>query len=295
LAVLATSACTGKKQTRSGKLKIVTTTGMLGDLASNIGGDAVTVESLMGPGIDPHLYRPTPSDVQKLQSADFIVYNGLELEGRMEEMLDKLSASKPTFAVGSKLPESRLVTVAGSGKRFDPHIWFDVTLWSEAGKHLADELAKQDPDHAKEFADRFQTYLSKLSVLNNDIIMRLSAVPKNQRVLVTAHDAFHYFGKAYDFEVLGIQGTSTATEAGAGEIKRLAEVIAERKIKAIFVETSVPKATVEALQKAVASRGWAVKIGGSLFSDAMGNPGTPEGTYIGMVEHNAQTIADALK
>jgi manganese/zinc/iron transport system substrate-binding protein len=234
--------------------------------------------------------------VETLSRADIIFYGGLELEGRMTDLFVKMARSgKPTVPVSERIPESQLRQPPEFQGKFDPHIWFDVTLWKLAVETIRDELAKLDPGSAETYRQNAAAYLQKLDALHQYVKTEMAAIPANNRVLITAHDAFGYFGRQYGIEVIGLQGTSTATEAGAGDVQRLAKLIADRKIKAIFVESSVPKATLEAVQAAVKARGWNVAIGGQLFSDAMGQEGTPEGTYIGMVRHNVDTMVRALK
>lgn len=282
-------------RTDGGRLKIVSTVGMIADAVKEVGGEEVESIGLMGPGIDPHLYRATAGDVEKLESADVIFYGGLELEGRMTDIFVKMAGrGTPTYAVSEKVPESELREPPEFQGKFDPHIWFDVLLWKHAVEHIRDGLIAARPGAADKIRKQADAYLAQLDELHRYVEEQVARVPKDQRVLITAHDAFGYFGRRYGFEVIGIQGTSTATEAGAGDLRRIAALIATRKIKAIFVESSVPPATIEALQKAVQSRGWDVAIGGELFSDAMGQAGTPEGTYVGMVRHNVDTIVGAL-
>lgn len=280
----------------SDKLRVVSTIGMIRDAVERVGGDHVESIGLMGPGVDPHLYRATAGDVRTLERADLVFYGGLELEGRMTDIFVKMARrGTPTFAVSERVPETDLLEPPEFEGKFDPHIWFDVLLWKRAVEVIRDALIDARPKHAEVFRRNADTYLKELDDLHRYVLQRAAEVPEAQRVLVTAHDAFGYFGRRYGFEVVGIQGTSTATEAGAGALRSLADLIARRKIKAIFVESSVPPATIEALQKAVRSRGWDVAIGGELFSDAMGQDGTPEGTYVGMVRHNIDTIAKALE
>jgi manganese/zinc/iron transport system substrate-binding protein len=288
--------CAPKEQASSGKIHAVSTVGMIRDAVSNVGGDQVESIGLMGPGVDPHLYRATAGDVQKLEKADVIFYGGLELEGRMTDIFVKMaSRGTPTYPVSEGVPQTELREPPEFQGKFDPHIWFDVTLWKHAVKSVQDGLSKARPASSELFKTNAEKYLKELDDLHAYVKTETAKVPKAQRVLITAHDAFGYFGRQYDFEVIGIQGTSTATEAGAGALRRIADTIAARKVKAIFVESSVPRSTIEALQKAVQSRGWNVAIGGQLFSDAMGKDGTPEGTYIGMVKHNVDTIVKALR
>lgn len=278
------------------KIKAVSTVGMIRDIVGIVGGDEVESIGLMGPGVDPHLYRATAGDVQKLESADIIFYGGLELEGRMTDIFVKMaSRGTPTHAVSEKVPQGELREPPEFQGKFDPHIWFDVTLWKHAVESVRDGLSALKPASKAKFEENTATYLKQLDELNTYCKDQINTIPKERRVLVTAHDAFGYFGRRYGMEVVGIQGTSTAAEAGGGAIRKIAELIAQRKLPAIFVESSIPKATIEALQKAVQARGWNVAIGGELFSDAMGKDGTPEGTYIGMVRHNVDTIVKALK
>jgi manganese/zinc/iron transport system substrate-binding protein len=279
----------------SAPIQITTTTGMIADLAANIGGDRVEVVSLMGPGVDPHLYKPSAGDISKLEDADIIFYNGLELEGRMTDLLVKIARSgKPTVPVSENIAPDLLREPPQFQGKYDPHIWFDVTLWQQAAQRVKDELSAFDPGSDATYQANLDAYLAQLDELNQYATDQIASIPEGQRVLITAHDAFGYFGERYGIEVLGLQGTSTATEATAGDIQALAELIAERKIPAIFVESSVPPATIEAVQAAVRDRGFDVAIGGQLFSDAMGAADTPEGTYIGMVRHNVDTVVGAL-
>jgi manganese/zinc/iron transport system substrate-binding protein len=276
-------------------IRITTTTGMIADLAENIGGDRVEADSLMGPGVDPHLYKPSAGDIRRLEEADVIFYNGLELEGRMTDILVKIArAGTPTVPVAEGIPEDRLREPPQFAGKYDPHIWFDVTLWQMAAQRVKDELATIDPASDALYQTNLDAYLTQLDELHAYVQEQILRIPEGQRVLITAHDAFGYYGEQYGIDVRGLQGMSTATEATAGDIQALAEFIAERQIPAIFVESSVPPATIEAVQEAVRDRGFDVVIGGQLFSDAMGAAGTPEGTYLGMVRYNTDTIVKAL-
>jgi len=276
-------------------IRIVTTIGQLTDITQIIGGAHVAVEGLMGPGVDPHLYKASESDVRKLSDAQIIFYNGLYLEAKMEDIFKKMGRISKTVPLGEVIAiDRRLGSVNYSG-HYDPHIWFDVALWMKVVERARDELAAFDPVNQKDYETNAARYLSELQELHEYVLRRAQELPQEQRVLVTAHDAFRYFGRAYGFEVVGLQGISTQSEAGTADVKRLADFIAARKIKAIFIESSVPERNIRAVQQAVESRGWDVKIGGELFSDAMGDHGTFEGTYIGMVTHNIDTIVNALK
>lgn len=279
---------------QSDPIKVVTTIGMLGDAVRNIGGDRVEVQALMGPGIDPHLYKPTAGNVRDLANADIIFYGGLELEGRMADTLEKIARTKLAIATFESIPAELLLAPAAFKGKHDPHVWFDVTLWTYVVNAVTQELATYAPEDAEFFRTNADSYLAQLTTLDSWIREQVATVPENQRVLVTAHDAFGYFGHQYGFEVQGLQGISTATEASANDIQDLVDLIVERQIPSIFVESSVPPATIEAVQAAAQSRGWNVTIGQPLFSDAMGKDGTFEGTYIGMVTWNVNAIVSAL-
>ncbi len=277
-----------------GPIQVVATVGQLADIAQIVGGDHAQVTGLMGAGVDPHLYVATEGDVDLLQNADIIFYNGLFLEAQLDQILRQLAERKTVTAVGETIDHSLLLPWAGHENQFDPHIWFDVTLWMKAVEAVRDTYAQFDPDHAADYEANAAAYLKELEALHAYVQEQAQRVPQAQRVLITAHDAFHYFGRAYGFDVRGLQGISTATEASTADVRDLANFIVAHKIPAIFIESSVPVRNVEALQAAVRAQGFDVTIGGSLFSDAMGNPGTPEGTYIGMVRHNIDTIVGAL-
>ena len=276
------------------KFRVVTTIGMITDIVKNVGGNRVEVIGLMGPGVDPHLYKPSAGDVQKLNSASLIFYNGLHLESKMGDVLAKMSGDIKTVAVTDAVDRGLLLTSPEYEGQYDPHLWFNVTLWMEAVVKVRDALSEFDPDNTVMYRSNAERYLAKLTELHQYVKSQVKRVPPQQRVLVTAHDAFNYFGEGYGFEVHGLQGISTATEAGIADVQELATFIAERRIPAIFVESSVSSKSLEAVKAAVKSKGFDVEIGGELFSDAMGNAGTPEGTYIGMVRHNIDTIVKGL-
>ena len=274
-------------------IQAVCTTGMVADLVRNIGGERVEVVQLMGEGVDPHLYRPSPDDVSRLSRADIIFYSGLHLEGQFAAVLSRLAKSKPTFPVTAGIQEEKLLEVADG--YFDPHVWFDVSLWSEAAEYVGNALAEFDAANAGEYRERTREYRQRLAELHDEVKTRIAAIPGDRRVLVTAHDAFHYFGRAYEMEVVAIQGVSTESEASVRKINELVDLVVTRKIPAVFVESSVSERSMQALIDGCAARGHEVRQGGELFSDAMGAPGTPEGTYEGMVRHNVQTIVEALR
>ena len=279
----------------SNKVLVTTTTNVITDLVENIGGDKVQVIGLMGPGVDPHLYRPSASDVKKLQDADIVFYNGLDLEGKMGDIFVKIGREGTSvWAVSENIPHESLLDLDTAG-HFDPHIWWNIELWIEAAKVVSDGLTEYDPENTKSYQKNLDEYISNLQELKKNTLSEIRTIPEDQRVLVTAHDAFQYFGHAYGLEEMAIQGWSTDSEAGIREIQNLADIITERKIKAIFVETSISPATIEALEAAVQDKGHSVVIGGELFSDAIGEKGTNEGTYIGAFTHNVNTIVKALK
>ena len=285
--------CTVNDTSQDDKLYIVSTTGMIDDIVSNLCDSTVKHEALMGPGVDPHLYKAKPSDLKKLQNADIIFYNGLHLEGKMSEVLEKLSKSgKKVFAVSEGLKENDLIKISNS-EIHDPHIWFNVELWIKATDYIYSKLKSESPTQVfDEYHDSFKT---ELTSLHNYVKQEISSIPDSQRVLITAHDAFGYFGKAYDIKVYGIQGISTLSDYGLKDLKNLQELIISNNIKAVFVESSVPKRSIEALIAGCESQGHHLTIGGTLYSDAMGQQNTPEGTYIGMVKANINTITKGLK
>jgi len=275
-------------------IRVVTTVGMITDIVQNVGGERVSVTGLMGPGVDPHLYKASEGDVSRLSEADVIFYNGLHLEAKMGEVMEKMGKRIKTVAVTHGIDESRLLSPPEFEGAHDPHVWFDVTLWMKAVEAIRDTLIEVDPGSAELYRGNAQNYLTKLEELHAYAQAQAARVPKQQRVVITAHDAFNYFGRAYDFEVRGLQGISTATEAGTGDMQALADYIATNRIPAICVESSGPARNIEAVQAAVKAKGFDVRIGGELFSDAMGDSSTEEGTYIGMVRHNVDTIVSAL-
>ena len=275
-------------------LQVVATTGMIADAARAIGGDAVAVKALMGPGVDPHSYRQTRSDIVAMTRADLVLRHGLYLEAQMEEFFDQLAGRRALVAVAEAIPRDRLRAHADYADKFDPHVWMEPGLWSVPVAEVQRALTAVRPDLAEAFAARAEAYQSTLARLDTYAGQAMTSVPGPARVLVTAHDAFGYFGQAYGVEVLGIQGISTESEAGLNRIGQLVDVLVDRGIGAVFVESSVSDRNMRALIEGAASRGHRVEIGGELYSDAMGAPGTYEGTYPGMIDHNVTTIATAL-
>ena len=279
--------------------QIICTTGMIADVVSSVVGDQADVVALLGAGVDPHLYKPTRADVVALSRADVVFYNGLHLEGKMSEVLSGLKAKgKIVVAVAEmalqKYPERALVEAGEANIQTDPHLWMSVEAWMDVVEVIADALSAWDPDHAAEYRINASGYLETLRLLDMYASKSLATIPEKQRILVTAHDAFGYLGKAYEIEVRGIQGLSTESEAGLRDLEDLVDCIVESSIPAVFVETSVADKNVRALVEGAASRGCMVEVGGSLFSDAMGASGTYTGTYIGMIDHNITTITNAL-
>lgn len=290
------SVSAGNTGSAENKLNVVATTTMLADLSAVIGGQRVSADGLMGAGIDPHLYQASAGDVSLMQNADVVVYNGLHLEGKMGEIFENLSGQGPTvICIEDGLDESKLLAWEGDGSIHDPHIWFDVSLWKDAAKTVTDGLSQADPEGKEDYEANLKAYLEELDAADTYIRNRAGELPESQRVLVTAHDAFQYFGKAYGFEVKGLQGISTDAEAGTADVSALADFIVERQIKAIFVESSVPPKTIEALQAAVKAKDFDVAIGGELYSDSLGDEASGADTYILTVKANIDTIVNALK
>jgi manganese/zinc/iron transport system substrate-binding protein len=275
-----------------GPLRVVATTGIVADLVERVGGDRVEVEALMGPGVDPHLYQASEGDVRRLADADLVVYNGLHLEAKLADVLERIEGR--TLAAAEGIDPELLRAPPEFAGQYDPHVWFDVELWSTAVETVRDGLTAVDPEGAATYREHAAAYLEELHELHAWIGQQVERVPADRRILITAHDAFGYFGAAYGFEVRGLQGISTVSEAGAGDVQRLAALIAEREIPTIFVETSVSPRAITAVQEAVRARGFEVQVGEELYSDALGDPGTPEGTYVGMVRHNVEAIVSGL-
>jgi manganese/zinc/iron transport system substrate-binding protein len=275
-------------------LKVVCTTGMIADALQQIVGDSAKVESLMGPGVDPHLYKATQGDLKLLRSADVVFYNGLHLEGKMGDVLSKLGRLKPVIALADSLPAARLMNSTDYAGAYDPHVWFDVSLWSEVVAVAGRNMARLDPSKAAYYQSNTAAFQGELAALHEEIQQKISEIPQAQRVLITAHDAFAYFGRAYDIEVRGLQGISTLSEYGLKDVSQLVDFITARQIRAVFVESSVPTKALEAVVEGCTQRGHKVRIGGTLYSDAMGAEGTPAGTYTGMVRENVAVIVEGL-
>ena len=279
----------------SGKLKVVVTTSMLTDLVKNIGGDLIDLQGLMGAGVDPHLYKASEGDVSKLFNADVIFYNGLHLEGKLVAVFEKMETQKTTVALGEFLAKEGLIGSDYFASNYDPHVWFNIQYFKEFSDKVTSVLSEKDPKNAASFTANNLAFQQKLDLLHTAVVNTIATLAPEKRILVTAHDAFNYFGKAYGFKVVGLQGLSTATEAGVQDVQKLSEYIIANKVKAIFIESSVPRRTIEALQEAVLSKGHQVSIGGSLYSDALGDADSVEGTYVGMFLYNVKTIVNALQ
>jgi len=297
--MLLLGACGGTEESADGSegtgsneaIQVLTTIAQIGEPLSEIGGDRVEIESLMGPSVDPHVYNPTQSDIAKVDEAEIIFYNGLDLEVNMVEVFDSIRASKPVLAIGETLSKDVLIE-EGDGV-VDPHIWFNLDLWQEALDAAVEELKAYSPEDADFFEENKQNYFEKLEELKEET-KKLAAIPEGNRYLVTAHDAFGYFGEMHDIEVIGLQGLSTEDEVGLTDINETIEIINEHEVPAIFVESSINSDAIEAVIEGAQSDGVDVELGGELFSDAMGAPDTEEGTYIGMYRHNVNTIYEAL-
>jgi manganese/zinc/iron transport system substrate-binding protein len=300
LCMLATSGCTDFADfgTDDQRIRVVCTTGQVGDMIAHLGGEHVEVRTLMGPGVDPHLYKATPGDIRLLKRATVIFYSGLHLEGRLADVLEKFSERKPTFAVSDEIREyspDRLRRAPEFAASYDPHLWFDVGLWADCADYAARKLIEVDPAHADDYRRHADAYIADLRALDQQIRRRLAEIPAERRVLVTAHDAFGYFGRAYDVEVHGLQGISTADEADLGAINELVQMLVARHVKAVFIETSVPSKNIRSLIQGCDAAGHELALGGELYSDAMGPAGTPEGSYIGMIQYNVDQIVGALR
>lgn len=277
-----------------GPLAVVATTGMIADAARQVGGDLVEVQALMGPGVDPHAYRQTRTDIVAMTRADLVLWHGLYLEAQMEDFFRDLSGSQAVVAVAEELPTNLLLSHDDYEGRYDPHVWMNPNLWSKVVIEIRDALIEAHPEAEDTFRANADAHLGDLARLARYTTEVLSTVPPESRVLLSAHDAFNYFGAAYGFEVMGIQGISTESEAGLNRIGELVNLLVARDIGAVFVESSVSDRNIRALIEGAAAQGHEVSIGGELFSDAMGEPGSYEGTYLGMIDHNATVISSAL-
>lgn len=273
-------------------IQIVTTIAQIGEPIQMIGGDRVEVECLMGPGVDPHLYKATQGDISTLQNADVIFFSGLHLEGNMVDIFSKLKETKTALAVGESIDEKRLLKDENGA--IDPHIWFDLDIWKDALESATEVLKEYSPEDADYFEQNKQNYFNKIDEVKAEANEQLMSIPKEQRVLVTAHDAFGYFGRMFDIEVVGLQGLSTEDEVGLSDIQSTVDLLIEKQVPAVFVESSINQNSIQAVIEGASKEGLKVGLGGELFSDAMGEAGTEEGTYLGMYRHNVSTIYHGL-
>lgn len=288
----------GTDDTGNAEVRVVSTTNFITDVVREVGGNRVAVDGLLGPGVDPHLYKASAGDVTRLREADGVFYNGLYLEAKMEEVFEEIGEDKPVIAVTEGMPREDLLSPpsdAAPEEEYDPHVWFDVRLWKHAVESIRDGLTEIDPAGEAIYSANAGEYLRKLDELDAETERRIASIPAGQRVLVTSHDAFRYFGNRYDIDVAAIQGLSTAAEATTADIERVARTIADRRVKAVFIESSVPPQTIDAVLASARRMGQVAVVGGELFSDAAGQAGTPEGTYIGMVESNVEKLVDGLR
>lgn len=276
------------------KLYVVCTTNIIADAITNIAQEHINLEMLMGPGVDPHLYKPIEQDITKIAQADIIFYNGLHLEARMADLFNSMHKDKVTIAVCANIPDKKLIRSSEHEQYFDPHVWFDPALWIYAVETITSTLQKHVPQHAQIYEQNKKDYLKKITSMYQQTKHLMKSIPKKQRVLITGHDAFEYFARAYDCQVMSLQGISTASEAGTKDIQDLSNFIFTHKIPAIFIETSIPPRNIQAVQQNVKARGFDVRIGQELFSDALGSQGTDEGSYIGMMNYNISTIVQDL-
>lgn len=288
------TGCSMERQADDGRLRVAATTNIVTDLAAQIGGDRVSVTGLMGPGVDPHLYRASAGDVLTLDEADLILFVGLELEGKMADLLHQIGRTRASVPVTRDIPRSSLIAPDGHDQLADPHVWFSVPLWMHAARTVADALGEVDPEGRAYYSTRRDAYLGRLEALDRDLRAELARVPPGRRVLITSHDAFAYFGAEYGFVVEPIQGISTVTEATTSDIERVAGVIVRHELPAVFIESSVPQQTIDAVLASARQSGQRAQVGGELFSDSAGSAGTPEAHYTGMVRHNLQAIVGGL-
>ncbi|MBS4221032.1 zinc ABC transporter substrate-binding protein [Bacillus sp. FJAT-49711] len=299
LIISATTACSNANATKNnsdGIVNVTATIGMITDVVKEVGGEHVNAVGLMGSGVDPHLYKASQGDIKKLDQADVIFYNGLHLEGKMVEIFERMAKEKPTVAISDNIDRSTLrLGDEEMETEYDPHIWFNVAHWIKATESVRDSLIEYDPAHKEDYQENAANYLKQLEELDYEVKEKISTIPESGRVLVTAHDAFGYFGDAYGIKVMGLQGISTASEAGTKDLIELRDYLVDNKVKAVFIESSVPRKAIDAVIQGAGKKGHKVEIGGELFSDAVGEDGTPEGTYIGMIRHNVNTIVNALK
>jgi len=272
----------------------VATVGMVAEIVRNVAGEHFTVIQIMGPGVDPHLYKVTRDDVQTIMDGDIVFYSGLMLEGKMSDTLIKVARNKPVFAVTEMIDEAELLEPEDFEGHYDPHVWMDVSAWSKCVDVVSKSLAEFDPVHADDYQANAQEYRQQLAVLHQYGVQSIGSIPAGSRLLITSHDAFNYFGRAYGLDVQGIQGISTESEAGLLRINELVDQLVAKNVRAVFVESSVPRKNIEAIIEGARAKNHTITIGGELFSDAMGEAGTYEGTYLGMLDHNITLVTRGL-
>ncbi len=287
-------SCSAPEKESNDQFKVVCTTTMIADAVNQIGKGEVEVVSLMGPGIDPHYYKATQGDIAELRSADLVLYNGLELEGKMGDVLAKLGRSQPVLAIADQVTKNNLIELENQNV-VDPHIWFDATIWSQCVYGIASKMIRHQAMDSATILQNTQSYLDSLANLHRWVGEEIGSIPENQRLLITSHDAFGYFSRAYNIQVLGLQGVTTTAEFGLKDVTDMVDTIVKRRIKAVFVESSVPSKYMDAVMEGCRSKGYNVKNGGTLYSDALGDVGGPAGTYAGMLRENVKTIVSALR
>jgi manganese/zinc/iron transport system substrate-binding protein len=283
-----------EKRSHNNVLNVVCTTSIIGDIVKQVSGDNITIHTLMGPGVDPHLYKPLENDIMNIAQADVIFYNGLHLEAQMEHIFQHLQEYKTTIPITKDIPQENLIASFEYDNHYDPHVWFHLPLWMNTIHTIAETLCDEDPEHAEEYKKNAANYHKECETVFERTSKLLQKIPKEKRILITGHDAFQYFAQAYDFEVVGLQGISTESQVGSQDIQQLIDFIVLRKIPALFIETSTPIRNIKTIQEGVAQKYFSVEIGGELYSDALGSKGTPENSYLGMIESNIYTIYHAL-
>lgn len=291
---LALISCVGENTEDDGKTTIVCTTSIAGDLVKSVVPDDFEVISIMGPGIDPHIYKPKPGDIDALQKADYVVYNGLHLEGKMGEILENFAKLKPVFALSEAINERKLIKAESFQAGVDPHIWFDPSLWQQCGEHISDVFSAEFPDRQQEFKAKKMSFKGSFKTLLNDLDSMISAIPEDKKVLVTAHDAFSYFARRYKFELITIQGLSTQADFSIKTVEDISNNMVEKAVSCAFFESSIPRKSVETLINVCQQKGLQVKSGGTLYSDALGSSNGPAASYFGMFRHNVKEISSCL-
>lgn len=287
------AGCNAESSPQTKKIQVTATTGLIADLVRQVGGEYVEVTELMGPGVDPHLYKASTRDVTKLDQADLIFYNGLHLEGKMTHILSKIGRHKPVVAIAEHIDPKKLIPIGHH--QYDPHIWFDISLWMEATEVVKQTLIKRDPQHTKQYQLQADQYRAQLQKLHLSTKKRIASIPKEQRILITAHDAFGYLDRTYGIKVVALQGLNTASEFGLKDVQNLVHFVVQKKIKTVFFESSLPRKSIEAVISGAKAKKWNVQIGGELYSDALGSPGSQADTYVKMIDYNVDTIVSSLK